>query len=39
MKSGQVHHPDVPASSEEERAMGTILACCAVPESDVVIVD
>ncbi|MDF2155158.1 hybrid-cluster NAD(P)-dependent oxidoreductase [Vibrio sp. CAU 1672] len=39
MKSGQVHHPDVPASSKEERAMGTILACCAVPESDVVIVD
>ncbi len=39
LKSGQVEHPDVPALSAEERAMGTILACCAVPETDVTITD
>jgi hypothetical protein len=39
LKSGQVHHPDVPALSVEERAMGTVLACCAVPETDVTVTD
>ncbi|CAE6949572.1 Fe-S protein [Vibrio sp. B1FLJ16] len=39
LKSGQVDHPDVPALSAEERAMGAVLACCAVPETDVEITD
>ncbi|MGP8306028.1 MOSC N-terminal beta barrel domain-containing protein [Vibrio sp. YIC-376] len=39
LKSGQVHHPDVPTLSAEERAMGTVLACCAVPETDVTVTD
>ncbi len=37
LKSGKVVHPHVPALSDEERAMGTVLACCAVPESDVTV--
>ncbi|MBT0027453.1 hybrid-cluster NAD(P)-dependent oxidoreductase [Vibrio alginolyticus] len=37
LTSGQVHHPDVPALTDEERAMGTVLACCAVPETDVTV--
>ncbi len=39
LKSGQVEHPDVPALSAEERATGTVLACCAIPETDVKITD
>ncbi len=39
LKSGRVHHPDVPALSTEEQAMGTVLACCAIPETDVTITD
>ncbi|WP_423840702.1 hybrid-cluster NAD(P)-dependent oxidoreductase [Vibrio mytili] len=39
LKSGKVDHPNVPALSDEERAMGTVLACCAVPETDVTITD
>nr|WP_319552824.1 hybrid-cluster NAD(P)-dependent oxidoreductase [uncultured Vibrio sp.] len=39
LKSGKVDHPHVPALSDEERAMGTVLACCAVPESDVTVTD
>ncbi|MGR5133660.1 MOSC N-terminal beta barrel domain-containing protein [Vibrio alfacsensis] len=35
--SGKVDHPDVPALSDEERAMGTVLACCAIPETDVIV--
>ncbi|EGR1117896.1 TPA: MOSC N-terminal beta barrel domain-containing protein [Vibrio parahaemolyticus] len=37
--SGQVHHPDVPALTDEERAMGTVLACCAIPETDVTVTE
>lgn len=37
LTSGKVHHPDVPALTGEERAMGTVLACCAVPETDVTV--
>ncbi len=37
LTSGQVEQPDVPALSAEERATGKILACCAVPETDVTI--
>jgi hypothetical protein len=39
LKSGQVRHPDVPALSAEERAMGAVLACCAIPETDVTVTD
>ncbi|WP_321284922.1 hybrid-cluster NAD(P)-dependent oxidoreductase [uncultured Vibrio sp.] len=39
LQSGKVDHPHVPALSDEERAMGTVLACCAVPESDVTVTD
>ncbi|PFG57864.1 hypothetical protein ATG66_0363 [Vibrio sp. ES.051] len=39
LKSGQVHHPDVPALTDEERSMGAVLACCAVPETDVTVTD
>ncbi len=39
LKSGQVEQPDVPALSAEERATGKILACCAIPETDVTITD
>ncbi|TON27299.1 flavodoxin [Vibrio parahaemolyticus] len=39
LTSGQVHHPDVPALTDEERAMGTVLACCAIPETDVTVTE
>lgn len=39
LTSGQVHHPDVPALTDEERSMGTVLACCAIPETDVTITE
>ncbi|HDM8153660.1 MOSC N-terminal beta barrel domain-containing protein [Vibrio harveyi] len=39
LESGQVEHPDVPALSAEERAMGKVLACCAIPETDVTLTD
>lgn len=39
LKSGQVQHPEVPALSAEERAMGAVLACCAIPETDVTLTD
>ncbi|EKP0298299.1 MOSC domain-containing protein [Aeromonas veronii] len=32
--SGEVEHPDAPAISAAERAEGKILACCAVPLTD-----
>ena len=35
--SGEVDHPDAPAISAAERAEGKILACCAVPLTDLVI--
>ncbi|MGR5324338.1 MOSC N-terminal beta barrel domain-containing protein [Vibrio sp. DNB22_17_1] len=37
LESGKVDHPDVPALTDEERAMGTVLACCAIPETDVIV--
>ncbi|GEM75812.1 hybrid-cluster NAD(P)-dependent oxidoreductase [Vibrio sagamiensis] len=37
--SGQVDQPEVLALTEEERAMGTVLACCAVPTTDVTFTD
>ncbi|MCC8253699.1 hybrid-cluster NAD(P)-dependent oxidoreductase [Vibrio campbellii] len=39
LESGQVDHPDVPALSAEERAMGKVLACCAIPQTDVTLTD
>ncbi len=39
LTSGQVHHPDVPALTDEERAMGTVLACCAIPETDITVTE
>ncbi|EGR3255353.1 flavodoxin [Vibrio parahaemolyticus] len=39
LTSGQVHHPDVPALTDEERSMGTVLACCAIPETDVTVTE
>ena len=33
----EVDHPDAPAISAAERAEGKILACCAVPLTDLVI--
>jgi uncharacterized protein len=37
LHSGEVDQPEVAALSAQERAQGTILACCAVPLTDVVI--
>ncbi|MDW3642242.1 2Fe-2S iron-sulfur cluster binding domain-containing protein, partial [Vibrio sp. 1291-1] len=39
LTSGQVHHPNVPALTDEERAMGTVLACCAIPETDITVTE
>lgn len=39
LESGLVDHPDVPAISAEERAMGKVLACCAIPQTDVTLAD
>ncbi|POF59498.1 flavodoxin, partial [Vibrio vulnificus] len=33
--SGQVHQPDVPALTEQEKREGKALACCCVPLTDV----
>ncbi|MGR5219539.1 MOSC N-terminal beta barrel domain-containing protein [Vibrio parahaemolyticus] len=38
VESGLVHQPDVPAIQDSERAEGKVLACCAVPQTDVDIV-
>ncbi|MGR5362999.1 MOSC N-terminal beta barrel domain-containing protein [Vibrio mediterranei] len=38
VESGLVHQPDVPAIQDSEIAEGKILACCAVPQTDVDIV-
>ncbi|AVP83899.1 flavodoxin [Aeromonas hydrophila] len=35
--AGEVDHPDAPAITAAERAEGKILACCAVPLTDLVI--
>ncbi|BCN26476.1 hybrid-cluster NAD(P)-dependent oxidoreductase [Vibrio alfacsensis] len=39
LESGQVDHPEVPAITEEERSMGKVLACCAIPQTDVTLTD
>ncbi|EDP60499.1 hybrid-cluster NAD(P)-dependent oxidoreductase [Vibrio sp. AND4] len=39
LESGLVDHPDLPALSAEERAMGKVLACCAIPQTDVTLKD
>lgn len=35
VKQGQVHQPEVPALTEQERREGKALACCCVPLTDV----
>ncbi|MGF1777075.1 MOSC N-terminal beta barrel domain-containing protein [Vibrio nomapromontoriensis] len=37
VESGLVHQPDVPAIQDSEIAEGKVLACCAIPQTDVVL--
>ncbi|MGV2986199.1 MOSC N-terminal beta barrel domain-containing protein [Vibrio sp. E150_011] len=37
VESGSVHQPDVPAIQDSEVAEGKALACCAIPQTDVVL--
>lgn len=38
VESGAVHQPDVPALQEHERNQGAVLACCAIPQTDLEVV-